>query len=99
MDDRRQQLFLVADARYRNLQGNRHTGLALTYLNHAISLDPGKKFGETRYIKQYKSELQDFLKICHKIKPSHEKQTKSLKERHVGLRLTVKYIHIQIFAR
>lgn len=94
MDDRRKQLFLVADARYHELQGNKHTELALTYLNHAILLDPGKKFGDTRYIKQYKSELLDFLKICHEIKPSQEKQTQSLKERYVDLRLTVKYIDL-----
>lgn len=81
MDDRRKQLFLVADTRYHELQGNKHTELALTYLNHAILLDPGKK-------------LLDFLKICHEIKPSQEKQTQSLKERYVDLRLTVKYIDL-----
>lgn len=94
MDDRRKQLFLVADARYHELQGKKHTKLALTYLNHAIALDPGNKFGDSRYIKQYKSKLQEFLKIRQKIKPSQENQTQLLKERHVELRLTVKYIDL-----
>lgn len=94
MDERRKQLFLVADARYHELQGNKSTELALIYLNHAISLDPGKKFGETRYIKRYRSKLQDFLKICHEIKPYQERQTQALKERHIDLRFTVEYIDL-----
>lgn len=85
MDERRKQLFLVADARYHELQGNKSTELALIYLNHAISLDPGKKVGETRYIKQYRSELQDFLKICREIKPYQGRQTQALKKRHIDL--------------
>lgn len=79
MDDRRKQLFLVADARSYELQGKKYTELALTYLNHAISLDPRENFGDTPYIKQYKSELQEFVNICHEIKPSQEKQTQALK--------------------
>lgn len=94
MDDRRKQLFLVADARSYELQGKKYTELALTYLNHAISLDPRENFGDTPYIKQYKSELQEFVNICHEIKPSQEKQMQALKGRHIDLRFTVEYIDL-----
>lgn len=49
MDDRRQQLYLVADTQGYQFQNN--ISIALEKLEEAISLDKRKVFGETIYIK------------------------------------------------
>ena len=72
MDDRRQQLYLVADARGYQFQNN--IAMALEKLEEAISLDKRKVFGETFYIKKYKSDLESHRCFLRSIQSNENKE-------------------------
>ena len=89
MDDRRQQLYLVADARGYEFQNN--ISMALEKLEEAISLDKRKAFGETIYIKKYKSYLESYR--CYE----RSTQSKENKEKQSEIRFSKSIMRIETF--